>query len=210
MKRSDLEHLLRAAGRVIDADQIIVVDSQAILATIPDFMLPPEATMSVEADLIPLDGTEALGDQIDGAIGEASMFHQTFGVYAQGVGYETITAPDGWRDRLIAYSNDNTDGVTGLCLEINDLWLTKLAPADRKTSSSAVRSSERSSSPPTSSDHERRRSIQESTQMISQHESSACSPRTNRSSCTIAARRSRRPVETACFTWSERWPTGTV
>ena len=83
--------------------------------------------MSVEADLIPLDGTEALADQIDGAIGEASMFHETFGVYAQGVGYETITAPDGWRDRLIEYSNDNTGGVTGLCLEINDLWLTKLA-----------------------------------------------------------------------------------
>lgn len=38
-----------------------------------------------------------------------------------------ITAPDGWRDRLIKYSNDNTDGVTGRCLEINDLWLTKLA-----------------------------------------------------------------------------------
>jgi len=72
MKRSDLEHLLRAAGRVIGADQIIVVGSQAILATIPELMLPPEATMSVEADLIPLDGTEALADQIDGAIGEAS------------------------------------------------------------------------------------------------------------------------------------------
>ena len=127
MRRADLERLLRAAGRVIGADQIIVVGSQAILATIPEFMLPVEATMSVEADLIPLDGTEALADQIDGAIGEASMFHETFGVYAQGVGYETITAPDGWRDRLIAYSNDNTDGVTGLCLEINDLWLAKLS-----------------------------------------------------------------------------------
>jgi len=45
MKRSDLEHLLRAAGRVIDADQIIVVGSQAILATVPEFMLPPEVTM---------------------------------------------------------------------------------------------------------------------------------------------------------------------
>ena len=41
MKRSDLEHLLRAAGRVIGADQIIVVGSQAVLATVPEFMLPP-------------------------------------------------------------------------------------------------------------------------------------------------------------------------
>jgi hypothetical protein len=30
------------------------------------------------------------------------MFHETFGVYAQGVGYETITTPEGWNDRLIA------------------------------------------------------------------------------------------------------------
>jgi len=157
MKRSDLEHLLRAAGRVIDDDQIIVVGSQAVLATVPEFMLPPEVTMSVEADLIPLDGTEALADQIDGAIGEASMFHETFGVYAQGVGYETITAPDGWRDRLIEYSNDNTGGVTGLCLEINDLWLTKLAagrPVDGLRVLPGTRSSE--------ADHRRHRPITKS------------------------------------------------
>lgn len=60
MKRADLDHLLRAAGRVIGADRIIVVGSQAVLATIPEFMLPPEATMSVEADLIPLDGLRPL------------------------------------------------------------------------------------------------------------------------------------------------------
>jgi len=81
------EHLLRAAGRVIDADQIIVVGSPAFLATVPEFMLLPEATMSVEADLIPLDGTEVLADRIDGA--------------------------------------------TGLCPEIDDLWLTKLAAGAR-------------------------------------------------------------------------------
>lgn len=114
MKRSDLEHLLRAAGRIIGADEI------------------------------------------DGAIGEASMFHETFGVYAQGVGYETITAPDGWRDRLIRYSNDSTDGVTGLCLEINDLWLTKLAagrPKDFDFCRSLVRAN---SSPRTSCELEHR------------------------------------------------------
>mgnify|MGYP003543163778 FL=1 len=80
MKRGDLEHLLRAAGTILGTDRIIVVGSQSILATIPDVSLPPEATMSVEADLIVLEGTEALADEIDGAIGEASMFHETFGV----------------------------------------------------------------------------------------------------------------------------------
>lgn len=142
MNRSELEHLLRAAGTVLGTDRVIVVGSQAILATVPEILLPAEAVLSVEVDLIPLEGTEALADQIDGAIGEASMFHETFGVYAQGVGYETITAPDGWKERLIAYSNDNTDGVTGLCLDINDLWLTKLAagrPKDYEFCRSLVR-----------------------------------------------------------------------
>lgn len=133
MKRSDLEHLLRAAGSIIDNDRIIVVGSQAVLATIPEFLLPPEATASVEADFIPIDDPdERLADQIDGAIGEASMFHETFGIYAQGVGHETITGPQGWQDRLIEYSNENTGGVTGLCLEINDLWLSKLAAGRAK------------------------------------------------------------------------------
>jgi hypothetical protein len=45
VKRSELEHVLRAAGRVIGADRIIVVGSQAVLATVAEFMLPPEATM---------------------------------------------------------------------------------------------------------------------------------------------------------------------
>lgn len=133
MKRSDLEHLLRAAGRVIGADEIIVVGSQAVLATVPEFMLPPEATMSVEADFIPVDDPdERLADMIDGAIGEASSFHESFGVYAQGVGYETITAPDGWQDRLVEYANANTGGVRGLCLEIHDLWVSKIAAGRAK------------------------------------------------------------------------------
>ena len=71
-------------------------------------------------------------DMIDGAIGEASSFHETFGVYAQGVGYETITAPHGWRDRLVVYANENTDGVRGLCLEIHDLWVSKMAAGRAK------------------------------------------------------------------------------
>ncbi|MBK7322204.1 MAG: hypothetical protein WAT32_06395 [Candidatus Microthrix parvicella] len=49
MKRGDLEHLLRAAGTILGTDRIIVVGSQAILATIPDVRLQPEATMSVDS-----------------------------------------------------------------------------------------------------------------------------------------------------------------
>ena len=37
-------------------------------------------------------------DLIDGSIGEASMFHETFGYYAQGVVERTAVLPDGWRE----------------------------------------------------------------------------------------------------------------
>ena len=35
-----------------------------------------------------------------GAIGESSMFHDTFGYYAQGVLETTAVLPTGWRARL--------------------------------------------------------------------------------------------------------------
>ena len=43
---------------------------------------------------------------------------------------ETSVLPAGWRERLIRYSNSNTNGVTGWCLERHDLCVAKLV-ADR-------------------------------------------------------------------------------
>ena len=46
--------------------------------------------------------------------GEASMFQETHGVYAQGVGQRTARLPAGWQDRLIPILNENTAGVDRL------------------------------------------------------------------------------------------------
>ena len=80
--------------------------------------------MSAEADVFPLNRPD-LSTLIDGAIGEGSPFHQEFGYYAQGVDERTAILPRGWRDRLVAVSTANTDGVVGLCLEVNDLAISK-------------------------------------------------------------------------------------
>lgn len=40
MRRSQLEHAIRTACQLIDADEIIVVGSQAILGTYPENELP--------------------------------------------------------------------------------------------------------------------------------------------------------------------------
>ena len=122
MTRSELEHLIRAAGAIADDDQIIVIGSQSVLGPFPD--APAALRASMEADLYPRNRPER-ADLIDGAIGEGSHFHQQFGYYAQGVGEDTATLPRGWQKRLVAIKNENTGGVQGLCLEVDDLALSK-------------------------------------------------------------------------------------
>jgi hypothetical protein len=125
MQREQFEHILRAAGDVLQEKELIVIGSQAILGSIAE--PPPAAARSIEVDILPIDDTdESKADRVDGAIGEASWFQETHGVYAQGVGLGTARLPDGWRDRLVPICNENTNGVTGLCLEPHDLVVSKL------------------------------------------------------------------------------------
>ena len=67
MRRSELEHLLRAAGAIAGEDEIVVIGSQAILATHPS--PPPELVVSLEADVYPMRAPWK-ADLIDGSIGE--------------------------------------------------------------------------------------------------------------------------------------------
>lgn len=129
MKRHELEHLIRAAGAITGADEIIVIGSQAILAARPDS--PDSLLRSAEADLFTLrDPKDA--DLIDGSIGEGSPFHETFGYYAQGVWMDTAVLPAGWQDRLISICNENTRLVTARCLEPHDLAVSKLVAGREK------------------------------------------------------------------------------
>ncbi|HMN47239.1 MAG TPA: hypothetical protein PKE27_21860 [Povalibacter sp.] len=122
MQRSELEHLIRAAGSIANESEIVIIGSQSILGQFPD--APASLLVSAEADVFPLHRPQ-LSDLIDGSIGEGSPFHELYGYYAQGVDEKTATLPAGWRQRLVKISNPNTAGVTGLCLEVNDLAISK-------------------------------------------------------------------------------------
>jgi len=129
MRREQLEHLIRASAEVADDDEIVVVGSQAVVGQAAD---PPAAMLvSVEADVFPRKWPER-AIIIDGAIGEGSPFHETFGYYAHGVGPETAKAPAGWEGRLVALRNANTRGATGWCLELHDLVLAKCVAGREK------------------------------------------------------------------------------
>lgn len=128
MTREQLAHLLRAASRIAGRREIIVIGSQAILGSFDDAVLPNEAIGSIEADLCFFDDPDDwLADQVDGAIGEASTFHATFGYYAQGVSVTTAVLPPGWEERLVTYVSSATEPGAGLCLDPHDLVAAKLA-----------------------------------------------------------------------------------
>lgn len=129
MKRSELEHLIRAAGAIADDTEIVVVGSQSILGQFPD--APASLLASAEADVFPLHRPE-LADLIDGSIGEGSFFHELYGYYAQGVDERTATLPRGWRRRLVRIAGPNTRGITGLCLEVHDLAISKYVAGREK------------------------------------------------------------------------------
>lgn len=71
------------------------------------------------------DSEGRMADLLDGSIGEASMFHATFGYYAQGVVESTAVLPRGWESRLVRFETPATSGVVAWCLEIHDLWISK-------------------------------------------------------------------------------------
>jgi hypothetical protein len=129
MKRSELEHLIRAAGSIANDPEIVIIGSQSILGQFPE--APASLLVSAEADVFPLNHPE-LSDLIDGSIGEGSPFHELYGYYAQGVDERTAILPRRWRERLVKISNPNTLGVTGLCLEVHDLAISKYAAGREK------------------------------------------------------------------------------
>jgi len=129
MTRPQLEHIIRAAAANADVRDIVVIGSQSVLGSTPN---PPiELTVSMEADVFPLDASDR-SILIDGAIGELSLFHETFGYYAHGVDEMTAVLPDGWRDRLVRVETAGTMGAVGWCLEPNDLAVSKLAAGREK------------------------------------------------------------------------------
>jgi hypothetical protein len=129
MRRSDLEHLIRAAGRIAGERELVIIGSQSVLGQFPH--APAALLMSMEADLSPRAHPE-LADKVDGAIGEGSAFHQAHGYYAQGVGPDTATLPRGWQRRLVRVDNANTNGYVGLCLEVHDLAISKYVAGREK------------------------------------------------------------------------------
>jgi hypothetical protein len=133
VNREQLAHILRAASRIVDDGEIIVLGSQSILGSHDEAELPDPATLSIEADIAFLDDDDASkADLVEGAIGEGSAFHGTFGYYGQGVEISTAVLPDGWYDRLVTFERVDAAPGRARCLDAHDLAVAKLAAGREK------------------------------------------------------------------------------
>ena len=125
MRRDELDHLVRAALGILDADSVIVAGSQAILGSRSDAERLDAVARSTEADLLPSDDSEEVATLIDGTIGELSAFHDAFGVYAQGITSGLLRLPSGWQTRLVPLDITGPQPRRAYCLSIPDVWIAK-------------------------------------------------------------------------------------
>lgn len=139
VNREQLSHVLRAAAQIADDADILVIGSQAILGTYSEEDLPSDATISVEVDIAFWnDPDEAKADQIDGAIGEGSSFHQAFAFYGQGVSVTTAVLPAGWEHRVVGYEPLDAEPSRARCIEPHDLVVSKLVAGREKDTNFAT------------------------------------------------------------------------
>ena len=95
MRKQQVDHVLRAAGRITGDKQFIIIGSQALHGTYPD--LPDEIVRSAQVDLVA--GKAGARTEWLNAIGYLSPFHESFGYYADTVDASTAILAKGWKAR---------------------------------------------------------------------------------------------------------------
>jgi len=128
MKKQQVDHVLRAAGRITGEKQFIIIGSQSLHGKYPD--LADEILTSFEVDLIASRNADRAAWL--NVIGVDSPFHESFGYYADPVDGKTPILPKGWKGRLVNLPAGDTEGVKGLCLEPHDLAIAKYVAAREK------------------------------------------------------------------------------
>jgi hypothetical protein len=141
----DLARVVRALAGAFQAEEVFIIGSQAILASMPD--APEAARESPEVDAFPGNARvwEIAQQEIEPGVnhiaseyifknfGEGSQFHDTHGFFIDGVDETTATFPRGWKSRAVR-AKIEVDGrmVEGVAPSPVDLVVSKLARLDPK------------------------------------------------------------------------------
>ena len=128
MKKSELEHVIRAAKEITGETEFVVIGSQALHGAFPN--LVDKLVSSQECDIYILNAPEKT--ELLSSIGMLTSFAQTYGYYADPVGPDTAKLPKSWRRRKITISTRNTNGAVYYCPSPEDLVFSKLAAGREK------------------------------------------------------------------------------
>jgi hypothetical protein len=133
VKRQQLEEAILRACEIVGQSRVIVVGSQAILATWGEDLLPPEATMSIEADIAPEhDVADHLSNKLWMLAGQDSEWANERDFYIDAVSANTAVLPDRWRERAVKIEVTGHPGIVGICPEAHDLCASKMARNEDK------------------------------------------------------------------------------
>ena len=101
-------------------NQFVMVGTGAVIATAQH--IPVSMMLTSEIDIY-VEGpdSEAISDQIDGAIGNGSMFHRTFRYYGDGVSPTTAIMPMDWKSRATTYTIP--DGTVSASVQVRTMLL---------------------------------------------------------------------------------------
>jgi Nucleotidyltransferase of unknown function (DUF6036) len=128
VKKSELEHVIRAAKEITGETEFVIIGSQALHGAFPN--LVDKLVTSHECDLYIPNSPEKT--ELLNSIGMLTPFAQTYGYYADPVDPDTAKLPKSWPRRRISISSRNTNGATYYCPSPEDLVFSKLAAGREK------------------------------------------------------------------------------
>lgn len=123
MTKSELENLLRLAGKLARDLDFFLIGSQSLRGVCK--IIPGDFPKTLEADLYPRHHPQAWSILRE-ALGNRSKFFADHGYYLDCTDPALATLPNGWMERLIPFHTPRTGGVTAWCLEPHDLFVSKL------------------------------------------------------------------------------------
>ena len=115
--------LLQAAHAACGHREYVVVGSLSILGMEQVAAIPPDMTMSIDADCYTLADPPRIFD-LQSSLGEGSAFHALHGIYLDPVSPKLPTLPDGWQSRCIQLEHE---GLRAHFLDPHDAAISKLA-----------------------------------------------------------------------------------
>jgi hypothetical protein len=128
VKKSELEHVIRAAKEITGEREFVVIGSQALHGAFPN--LVDKLITSHECDIYIPNAPEKT--ELLNSIGMLTPFAQTYGYYADPVDPDTAKLPKSWPRRRIGISTRNTNGAIYYCPSPEDLVFSKLAAGREK------------------------------------------------------------------------------